>query len=221
VCEHRLDEFAATPSGQLTVSDFRELWLEDAADPPAFAKTRKRSHWELGEDEEEEDLVNEEIIRRGEVGTSKISLAGVKEGTEEEEPGHLETETTSGSLMAPGKIVPAGVTEALNGNSNGSDGQDKEIFKEEGEEEEGDGQEEEEEEEAEGEEGEEVEDDAIEEEMEEEMDAAMEDPLIQEEQARLDGKVFIRVFFRQYHSWRKNLQRKLTSGATLLSLPDY
>ena len=52
---NRLDEFASTPSGQLTVSDFRELWLEDAADPPAFTKSRKKTHWELGEDEEEED----------------------------------------------------------------------------------------------------------------------------------------------------------------------
>ncbi|GJJ68295.1 transcription factor IIIB 90 kDa subunit [Entomortierella parvispora] len=182
----RLDEFAATPSGQLTVSDFRELWLEDAADPPAFAKTRKRSHWELGEDEEEEDLVNEEIIRRGEMGTSKISLAGVKEGAEEEEPGHLVTETTTGSLLAPGMNVSANHS---NGTSDATEEQDRESSeegaKEEGEEEEMEG---EEEEEVDGEEGEEGEDDAMEEEMEEEMDAAMENPLIQEEQARLDAE---------------------------------
>ncbi|KAJ1732250.1 transcription factor TFIIIB subunit brf1, partial [Coemansia biformis] len=31
----RLDEFRVTPSGNLTVADFRGLWLEQSADPPA------------------------------------------------------------------------------------------------------------------------------------------------------------------------------------------
>ncbi|KAI7834568.1 cyclin-like protein [Kickxella alabastrina] len=36
----RLDEFRNTPSGSLTVSDFRSLWLEQSADPPAFINSR-------------------------------------------------------------------------------------------------------------------------------------------------------------------------------------
>ncbi|KAG0216053.1 transcription factor TFIIIB subunit brf1 [Mortierella sp. NVP41] len=159
----RLDEFAATPSGQLTVSDFRELWLEDAADPPAFTKSRKKTHWELGEDEEEEDEVNQEIIRRGQ-RTSKIDLHSVKEGVEEE--------TTAEH------VVP------VIGKRNREVGDDSEQDEEEkeaeaaatrvvaGEEEEEEGEEEDDEEE----------------ELEEEMKAALHNPLIMEEEARLDAE---------------------------------
>ncbi|KAF9150972.1 transcription factor TFIIIB subunit brf1 [Linnemannia schmuckeri] len=162
----RLDEFASTPSGQLTVSDFRELWLEDAADPPAFTKSRKKTHWELGEDEEEEDEVNKEIIRRGQ-RTSKIDLHTVKEGEDEEtsaehvvpvagkrnreadDEGDEEDEEAAAAAAATAKIA----------------GEDEE---EEEEEEEGDEEEEEE--------------------LEEEMEAAMHNPLIMQEEARLDAE---------------------------------
>ncbi|KAJ2125863.1 transcription factor TFIIIB subunit brf1 [Coemansia sp. RSA 720] len=36
----RLDELRLTPSGNLSVSDFRGLWLEQSADPPAFTNNR-------------------------------------------------------------------------------------------------------------------------------------------------------------------------------------
>ncbi|KAJ2721760.1 transcription factor TFIIIB subunit brf1 [Coemansia sp. Benny D115] len=39
----RLDEFRNTPSGSLTVADFRSLWLEQSADPPAFVKSRLKA----------------------------------------------------------------------------------------------------------------------------------------------------------------------------------
>lgn len=38
----RLGEFKETASGQLTVDDFRTLWLDEVSDPPAFAKAQKR-----------------------------------------------------------------------------------------------------------------------------------------------------------------------------------
>lgn len=38
----RLEEFRATPSGNMTVADFRSLWLEESADPPAFSEGVKR-----------------------------------------------------------------------------------------------------------------------------------------------------------------------------------
>ena len=34
----RLDEFRKSPSGALTLADFRTVWLEDEMDPPAYAK---------------------------------------------------------------------------------------------------------------------------------------------------------------------------------------
>jgi transcription factor IIIB subunit 2 len=38
----RLEEFRKTPSGQMTVADFRSVWLEDEMDPPAFTKGREK-----------------------------------------------------------------------------------------------------------------------------------------------------------------------------------
>ncbi|KAJ2306762.1 transcription factor TFIIIB subunit brf1 [Coemansia sp. RSA 2706] len=39
----RLEEFRMTPSGNLSVADFRSLWLEQAVDPPAFTNNRKKA----------------------------------------------------------------------------------------------------------------------------------------------------------------------------------
>lgn len=38
----RLDEFRETPSGALTVADFRTLWLDETADPPAFSRNQRK-----------------------------------------------------------------------------------------------------------------------------------------------------------------------------------
>ncbi|KAJ1914017.1 transcription factor TFIIIB subunit brf1 [Mycoemilia scoparia] len=51
----RLSEFKATPSGGLTVDEFRNIWLDESMDPPAFTlarlKTRKeKSSKALGDD---------------------------------------------------------------------------------------------------------------------------------------------------------------------------
>ena len=36
----RLEEFKSTPSGQLTIEDFRSVWLEEEHNPPAFSRAR-------------------------------------------------------------------------------------------------------------------------------------------------------------------------------------
>lgn len=38
----RLEEFKKTPSGSLTLADFRTVWLDEEMDPPAFTKGRER-----------------------------------------------------------------------------------------------------------------------------------------------------------------------------------
>lgn len=38
----RLDEFRRTPSGGLTLADFRSVWLEDEMDPPAYTEGKER-----------------------------------------------------------------------------------------------------------------------------------------------------------------------------------
>ncbi|KAI0319705.1 hypothetical protein OF83DRAFT_1108926 [Amylostereum chailletii] len=49
----RLEEFKNTPSGALTLTDFRTVWLEDEMDPPAFTKGKEKDR-EEEEDEQEE-----------------------------------------------------------------------------------------------------------------------------------------------------------------------
>ncbi|GBE85923.1 BRF1-domain-containing protein [Sparassis crispa] len=38
----RLEEFKCTPSGALTLADFRSVWLEEEMDPPAYTKGKER-----------------------------------------------------------------------------------------------------------------------------------------------------------------------------------
>jgi len=51
----RLEEFKGTRSGELTVADFRSVWLEEEMDPPAFVKgkEREREETEAGDADEE------------------------------------------------------------------------------------------------------------------------------------------------------------------------
>ena len=42
----RLDEFRKTPSGKLTLADFRRVWLEEEQDPPAFTKGNEKEEKE-------------------------------------------------------------------------------------------------------------------------------------------------------------------------------
>ncbi|KAF9937743.1 transcription factor TFIIIB subunit brf1 [Mortierella alpina] len=167
----RLDEFAATSSGQLKVAEFREIWLEDAADPPAFSKSKKRRHLELGEDEEAEEEINQEILRRGE-RTHKINLQGVKESDDELEEGHIETETTTG-----GTVITSAATSKASQVTDAKKKDDTEPADKD------DTEDAEDEEEAAQEEEE-----GDDEEMEDEMEAAMGNPLIREEEARLDAE---------------------------------
>jgi len=57
-----LDEFRNTPSSELTIEDFQNIWLEETCDPPSFSNARKkgkrkRSH----ESEYEKDYEAEEL----------------------------------------------------------------------------------------------------------------------------------------------------------------
>ncbi|KAI0643552.1 hypothetical protein C8Q79DRAFT_979749 [Trametes meyenii] len=42
----RLDEFRRTPSGALTLADFRTVWLEEEMDPPAYTKGKEKEEKE-------------------------------------------------------------------------------------------------------------------------------------------------------------------------------
>ncbi|KNZ75971.1 Transcription factor IIIB 60 kDa subunit [Termitomyces sp. J132] len=64
----RLDEFKNTPSGSLTLADFRNVWLEEEMDPPAFIKGKEREEAERAAMEEAakgDDNEVEEQIGKG------------------------------------------------------------------------------------------------------------------------------------------------------------
>lgn len=77
---NRLDEFSKTPSSQLSVNQFRSLWLEQASDPPAFTKGRlkaRKTQLEqqklLGEDGEDEESIIGRDGYEEEVEESEVS----------------------------------------------------------------------------------------------------------------------------------------------------
>ena len=66
----RLDEFKKTPSGRLTLADFRRVWLEEEQDPPAFTKgnekeERERRKTVKGKKRERDMDVGEEVVDDG------------------------------------------------------------------------------------------------------------------------------------------------------------
>jgi transcription factor IIIB 90 kDa subunit len=61
----RLDEFKNTPSGALTLTDFRTVWLEQEMDPPAFTKGKEKEKEAADvEVEGDEDAVGKKRKRR-------------------------------------------------------------------------------------------------------------------------------------------------------------
>ena len=64
----RLDEFRSTPSGALTLTDFRTVWLEEEMDPPAFIKGKERERAEDDEDEDEDATGKKRKRRKGTSG---------------------------------------------------------------------------------------------------------------------------------------------------------
>ncbi|KAG9223842.1 hypothetical protein CCMSSC00406_0007704 [Pleurotus cornucopiae] len=69
----RLDEFKRTPSGALTLADFRNVWLDEEMDPPAFTKAKELEEaMRLAEQEEQEEQADGE----GESGTAESVAKG-------------------------------------------------------------------------------------------------------------------------------------------------
>ena len=84
----RLEEFRKTPSGKMTVADFRNVMLEDEMDPPAFTKGREK---------EAKRAERERILREGgdpdEGGKAgKERKKGRKKRKRDEEGGDYEQE---------------------------------------------------------------------------------------------------------------------------------
>ena len=84
----RLDEFRRTPSGALTLADFRTVWLEDEMDPPAYTKGKEKEEKERilrengGVDPEE----SAKAKKKGKGKRKKRKRDGSDEEEEMEEP---------------------------------------------------------------------------------------------------------------------------------------
>ena len=64
----RLDEFKKTPSGKLTLADFRRVWLEEEQDPPAFTKGYEKEEKERQKKSKGKKRKREKDSEEGEEG---------------------------------------------------------------------------------------------------------------------------------------------------------
>ncbi|KIJ68696.1 hypothetical protein HYDPIDRAFT_125582 [Hydnomerulius pinastri MD-312] len=92
----RLDEFKKTPSGALTLADFRTVWLDEEMDPPAFTKGKER------EEKEREEAENGPKKKE----TKKKRKGKRKRVDSESEGEEVETELPA-LASAPSAIDPA------------------------------------------------------------------------------------------------------------------
>ncbi|KAI0718149.1 hypothetical protein C8T65DRAFT_706864 [Cerioporus squamosus] len=80
----RLEEFRKTPSGALTLADFRTVWLEDEMDPPAYTKGKEKEEKERLLQENGGELPDEKKQKKGK-GKKKKRKRG-EESDEEAQP---------------------------------------------------------------------------------------------------------------------------------------
>jgi len=67
----RLEEFSSLPSAKLTVDEFREIWFQNSADPPSFAKPRAAV--KAAEDDSEDEEGDGVLAIEGAETTAEIS----------------------------------------------------------------------------------------------------------------------------------------------------
>ncbi|KLO10354.1 hypothetical protein SCHPADRAFT_916374 [Schizopora paradoxa] len=108
----RLDEFRKTPSGNLSLADFRTVWLDEEVDPPAFTRGKEKEAREaklregLGTEDEEDDE-QEEVGRRRRTKKKKKDKKGKKRKRGEGEEGEdIEGVTNAPALSADNNNVP-------------------------------------------------------------------------------------------------------------------
>jgi len=79
----RLEEFKKTPSGALTLADFRTVWLDEEMDPPAFTKGRER---EEREKEQAWNGLKEGRTKKRKGKRERVDSVEEEEGVEAEPP---------------------------------------------------------------------------------------------------------------------------------------
>jgi transcription factor IIIB 90 kDa subunit len=100
----RLEEFKGTRSGELTVADFRSVWLEEEMDPPAFVKGKERER-----EETEGGDADEEV----EGGRGKQKAGKKKKRKRGEEIEDEQAQETENALLSRQAIDPALLNEGI------------------------------------------------------------------------------------------------------------
>ncbi|KII84965.1 hypothetical protein PLICRDRAFT_45822 [Plicaturopsis crispa FD-325 SS-3] len=98
----RLDEFGKTPSGALTLADFRNVWLEDEMDPPAFTQGKEREEEGGKKAKTKTGQKKKRKRKRGEDSEDDEDVEGAED---------IETEAQPQSTPAP--VDPALLTEGI------------------------------------------------------------------------------------------------------------
>jgi transcription factor IIIB 90 kDa subunit len=100
----RLKEFKETPSGALTLTDFRNVWLEEEMDPPAFIKGKEKERAtkgaEIDQEASEETGTGRARKRPSKADKRKRKRRRVNE-SDEEGGGEVPTEDASHSYLDP------------------------------------------------------------------------------------------------------------------------
>lgn len=105
----RLAEFKDTASGSLTIEDFRSVWLDETADPPAFSEGIKKEEKKrkLKERQDREDSTMTDVSETDSVAGARafkeLANRNGDDGEEEDgQPGTQEKET-EGDMLPPPK----------------------------------------------------------------------------------------------------------------------
>lgn len=99
--KRRLEEFKKTPSGSLTLEEFRTVWLEEEVDPPAFSKAREKERGEA-EDEGDDEADGEEGNGRAKGKRRKKKRKRIESDDEADE----RQETPSNPIPHPQQPLP-------------------------------------------------------------------------------------------------------------------
>jgi hypothetical protein len=76
VCpDSRIEEFSSLPSAKLTVDEFREIWFQNAADPPSFLRPQPPTKEIEAVEEEEETALLSTQVNNGQNPTEEIGEA--------------------------------------------------------------------------------------------------------------------------------------------------
>jgi transcription factor IIIB subunit 2 len=114
----RLEEFKATPSGSLTLADFRNVWLEDEMDPPAFTRGKEKEEAEKRALEGDEDGEGRKEKGKGKARSKKSAKKRKgkrKKGEDtDDDPGSEQHDTGStGVLPSKQPLNPAVLSDSI------------------------------------------------------------------------------------------------------------